>query len=146
MANTTPEYRAKIAAGAGDNSQTPAVFSTGSRFQFVVAPAKDLIVKSDAEIVETVWRSVRDVFPEGSRDARIVKSVVVRVPQSVYGPYPGLDKYRVPQASPVPNLFLAGGYTYQKYYDSMEGACRSGRRAAAALAARDSGSDWQPAP
>jgi len=152
MANTTPEYRAKIAADAGGtsavggNGHAPEVFSTGSRFQFVVAPAKELIEKSDPEIVDTVWRSVRDVFPDTSGDARIVKSVVVRVPQSVYGPYPGLDKFRVPQASPVPNWFLAGGYTYQKYYDSMEGACRSGRRAAGALVARDRGSAWQPTP
>jgi 15-cis-phytoene desaturase len=128
LANTTPEYRK----------------GEGSRFQFVVAPAKDLIGLSDAEIVDKVWANVRDVFPQTSRDAKVIKSTVVRVPQSVYGPLPGLDKYRVPQQSPVSNLFLAGGYTYQKFYDSMEGACRSGNRAAGALMARDRGEAWSP--
>ena len=133
MANTTPEYR----RGWAEN---------GSRFQFVVAPAQDLIHLSDEVIVDRVWANVSDVFPETSRDARIVKSVVVRIPHSVYGPLPGLDQYRVPQASPLPNLFLAGGYTQQKFYDSMEGACRSGNRAAKALMARDRGLAWHPAP
>jgi 15-cis-phytoene desaturase len=142
MANTTPEYRAKIAG----NGHVPPPFTTGSRFQFVVAPAEELIGKSDEEIVAAAWASVQDVFPDTARDARIVKSAVVRVPQSVYGPYPGLDRYRVPQASPIPNLFLSGGYTIQKYYDSMEGACRSGRRAANALIARDRGLAWSPTP
>jgi 15-cis-phytoene desaturase len=80
MANTTPEYR------------TP---GGGSRFQFVVAPAKDLIGLSDEQIVDKVWTNVRDIFPATSEGARITKSVVVRVPQSVYGPYPGVDQYRV---------------------------------------------------
>jgi 15-cis-phytoene desaturase len=49
-------------------------------------------------------------------------------------------------ASPVSNLFLAGGYTIQKFYDSMEGACSSGNRAAAALIARDHGRVWRHTP
>lgn len=147
MANTTPEYRARL-AGPDQSSANgiPERFTTGSRFQFVVAPAKDLMDKTDEEIVAKVWANVLDVFPDTAKDARITKSVVVRVPQSVYGPYPGIDQYRVPQASPIPNLFLAGGYTYQRFYDSMEGACRSGRRAANALIARDRGLAWQPTP
>ena len=141
MANTTPEYR-RQPQDAGNATMA----GRGSRFQFVVAPADKLIQCSDEEIVAQVWASVQDVFPDTARDARIVKSAVVRVPQSVYGPLPGLDRYRVPQASPLPNLFLAGGYTRQKFYDSMEGACRSGNRAAKALIARDRGLAWHPTP
>ena len=36
-----------------------------------------------------------------------------------------------PQATPVPNFFLAGSYTKQDYIDSMEGATLSGRQCAA---------------
>ncbi len=138
MANTTPEYRRP---GDTDGAN---MAGRGSRFQFVVAPADELMSLSDEEIVARVWANVCDVFPDASANARIIKSAVVRVPQSVYGPLPGLDKYRVPQASPVSNLFLAGGYTIQKFYDSMEGACRSGNRAANALIARDCGLAWHP--
>jgi len=64
--------------------------------------------------------------------ARIVKSTIVRIPQSVYWPKPGIDHLRPTQATPIPNLFLAGGYTTQEFYDSMEGAVASGRLAATA--------------
>ncbi|MCA1667517.1 MAG: FAD-dependent oxidoreductase [Thermomicrobia bacterium] len=66
-------------------------------------------------------------------EARIVKSTVVRIPQSVYWPKPGIDHLRPTQATPIANLFLAGGYTTQEFYDSMEGAVASGRLAATAL-------------
>jgi hypothetical protein len=36
-----------------------------------------------------------------------------------------------PQATPLPNFFLAGSYTKQDYIDSMEGATLSGRQCAA---------------
>ena len=43
------------------------------------------------------------------------------------------------------NLYLAGGYTRQDFYDSMEGAVASGRRSAAALIA-DAAGRPRPAP
>ncbi len=36
-----------------------------------------------------------------------------------------MDVYRPSQQTPVPNLFLAGSYTFQDYIDSMEGATKS---------------------
>jgi 15-cis-phytoene desaturase len=120
MANTTPRYH------NGGNS----------RFQFVVAPARNLMQLSEEEIVEQVWADVCRAFPHTTPGARITKSTVVKIPQSVYWPRPGLDCLRPSQASPVPNLALAGGYTRQRFYDSMEGAVRSGNRAAAATLLR----------
>jgi 15-cis-phytoene desaturase len=135
MANTTPEYRTN---GNGTFE------SRKSRFQFVVAPAYDLINADDETIIDEVWNSIKRNFPETSKDAVIEKVKIVRIPQSVYWPKPGIDKLRVPQKSPIENLFLAGGYTYQRFYDSMEGATRSGNRAAAAIIAKHRGEDWQP--
>jgi 15-cis-phytoene desaturase len=115
-------------------NSNPAYAHAGkSRFHCCVAPAKELIKKSDAEIIETVWYNLRDVFPEGSREAKIEKAAVVRIPWSVYNPAPGIDKYRPTQETPVPNLWLAGGYTHQRFYDSMEGAVTSGKLAARKL-------------
>ena len=99
---------------------------------------------SDEAIVDQVWNTIRSNFPETSKDARIEKYNVVRVPQSVYWPKPGLDKARVSQRSPIENLYLAGGYTIQRFYDSMEGAVRSGNRAADALLAKHRGEEWEP--
>ncbi|MDJ0625914.1 MAG: FAD-dependent oxidoreductase [Candidatus Caenarcaniphilales bacterium] len=115
LANTTEEY-------SSDGK---------SRFQFCVAPAFDLINKTDEEITQQIWSELQKVFPKTAPKANIKKSRVVKVPKSVYWPAPGSDKYRVPQKSPIGNLSLAGGYTIQKFYDSMEGAVQSGNRAAA---------------
>lgn len=117
MGNTTPDY----------------YYSGRSRLEVVLAPARDYIRQPDEAIVAKVWGDVQRMFPDTARDACVVKSTVVRVPQSVYWPRPGLDKYRPTQATPIPNFFLAGGYTQQRFYDSMEGAVSSGRRAADAL-------------
>ncbi|MBC8041986.1 MAG: FAD-dependent oxidoreductase [Rhizobacter sp.] len=120
MAHTTPEYATlRGLSHAGK-----------SRFQFCVAPAKNLMPLSDEEVLARVDASVRDCFPETSRGAKVVKSTIVRIPQSVYAPTPDKDKLRPTQATPVANLFLAGGYTQQRFYDSMEGAVASGRLAA----------------
>ncbi|MGB0387649.1 MAG: FAD-dependent oxidoreductase [Ardenticatenaceae bacterium] len=123
MANTTPAY---------DNQGH-------SRFQFVVAPAKNLMHLSDEELIARVRADVDSAFPHTAPAATMSKATIVRIPQSVYWPKPGLDAYRPTQASPIPNLAIAGGYTKQKFYDSMEGAVRSGNRAAAATLKRLAG-------
>lgn len=128
-----------------DMSQTTADYKLPgkSRFQFVVAPADELINLPDEQIVEQVWKGVQGIFPETATKAKIEKSKVVKVPRSVYWPAPGSDKFRVPQKSPISNLALAGGYTKQRFYDSMEGAVRSGNRAADAIVAVDQNLNWQ---
>ena len=49
---------------------------------------------------------------------------------------PGVDRFRPPQASPVPNLALAGDWTATGWPATMEGAVRSGYLAAEAVLAR----------
>lgn len=118
LANTTPDY------SCGGRS----------RMEFVVAPARGIFDWDDAAIINRVWNDVKRMFPQSAAGANIVKSSVVRIPQSVYWPKPGLDALRPTQQSPISNLYLAGGYTIQKFYDSMEGAVSSGRLAARILA------------
>ena len=117
LANTTPDY----------------AFGGKSRMEFCVAPARDLMHLDDAEIVRRTKANVDATFPTSGPQAQIVKSTVVRIPQSVYWPKPGIDHLRPTQRTPISNLFLAGGYTTQDFYDSMEGAVASGRLAATAL-------------
>ncbi len=117
MGNTTPAYH----------------YDGKSRFHFCVAPAKDLIKQTDEQIIATVWANLQSVFPDGSRDAKIEKATVVRIPSSVYYPGPNIDQFRPSQETPVKNLWLAGGYTHQRFYDSMEGAVQSGKIAAEKL-------------
>jgi 15-cis-phytoene desaturase len=101
--------------------------------EFVVAPVRDFFDWDDQAIIDRVWGDMKRVFPQTTAGVSIVKSSLVRIPQSVYWPKPGLDALRPSQKTPISNLFLAGGYTIQKFYDSMEGAVSSGRLAASAL-------------
>ena len=117
LGNTTPDYS----------------YGGRSRMEFVVAPARGIFDWDDQAIIDRVWSDMKRVFPQTTAGATIVKSSLVRIPQSVYWPKPGLDILRPTQQSPINNLFLAGGYTQQKFYDSMEGAVSSGRLAARAL-------------
>jgi 15-cis-phytoene desaturase len=117
LGNTTPDY------SCGGHS----------RVEAVVAPARELFHLDDREIVARVSDDIRRYFPKLATGAKVLKSTVVRIPRSVYWPKPGVDHLRPTQVTPIANLFLAGGYTQQKFYDSMEGAVSSGNRAAQAI-------------
>jgi phytoene desaturase len=100
----------------------------GSIIEMVVAPAGELIGQPDAEVVKQVLSDFYQLHPQ-ARAARLIKYTLVRIPNSVYQARPGVDRYRPDQATPVPNLFLAGDYTQQEFMASIEGAVRSAKRA-----------------
>lgn len=126
LALATPEYA--TLRGMSHKGKT--------RFEVGVAPAKEVINLPDEEIIARVDASVKDLFPETAKDAKILKHTIVRVPQSVYAPYPGLESKRPTQKTPIDNLFIAGGYTKNRFYDSMEGAVSTGNSAARELMIR----------
>lgn len=104
----------------------------GSLLQLVLTPGDPFIKKSNEEIAHHVLKQVHDLFPS-SRELTMTWYSVVKLAQSLYREGPGLEAYRPPQKTPVPNFFLAGSYTRQDYIDSMEGATISGKQAAAAI-------------
>ena len=107
----------------------------GSVMSLVLAPAHHLMDMPNDVITELVMKDIHDRFPK-SRHAKLLKSSIVKIPQSVYKAVPEVDKYRPDQVSPVDNFYLAGDYTYQRYLASMEGAALSGRQVAEKLHAR----------
>jgi zeta-carotene desaturase len=107
----------------------------GSVMSLVLAPAHQLMELPNDVIISMVMKDIHDRFPK-SRDARLLKSTLVKIPQSVYKAVPDVDKFRPDQVSPVGNFFLAGDYTYQRYLASMEGAALSGRQVAEKLHAK----------
>ena len=107
-----------------------------SMLELVFAPAKDWIGRPDAEIVAATLEELKRLFPQhfsGDDQAQLLKSKVVKTPQSVYKTVPGCQQLRPDQASPIPNFFLAGCFTMQRYLASMEGAVLSGKQCAAAI-------------
>jgi zeta-carotene desaturase len=104
----------------------------GSVMSLVLAPAHQLMSLPNDVITELVMKEIHDRFPK-SRGARLIKSTIVKIPESVYKAVPDVDQYRPDQVSPVRNFFLAGDYTDQHYLASMEGAALSGRQVAEKL-------------
>lgn len=107
-----------------------------SMLELVLAPAKDWINKSDAEIIAATMTELEKLFPQhftGENPAQLLKSKVVKTPRSVYRAIPGRQAYRPTQKTPVANFYLAGSYTMQEFLGSMEGAVLSGKLAAQAI-------------
>lgn len=91
--------------------------------------------RSEEQIVSDCVQQINSLFPS-SKQLKCTWSSVVKLGQSLYREKPGQDKFRPSQATPIPNFFLAGSYTYQDYIDSMEGATKSGLMAADEIIAR----------
>jgi 9,9'-di-cis-zeta-carotene desaturase len=104
----------------------------GSVVSMAVAPALPLWHLPDDEIVQHCLDALRNLWP-AAREAGILHTTLVKIPNSIYRETPGSDALRPTQRTPIPNLALAGDYTQQDYMASMEGAVRSGHRAARAL-------------
>lgn len=112
-----------------------------SMLELVLAPAKDWIDKSEEEILAATMKELERLFPQhftGESPAKLLKSKVVKTPRSVYTASPGRQAYRPDQTTPVPNFFLSGSYTMQRYLGSMEGAVLSGKLTAQAIASSQS--------
>lgn len=97
--------------------------------EMVVAPAAEWYRLDDADVTRRTLAELTQLHPQAAQ-ARLLKSTLVRIPQSVYRARPGQDRYRPDQATPVPNFYLCGDYTRQEYLASMEGAVLSGKRVA----------------
>ena len=96
--------------------------------------------RTNDQLVADCIAQLHNIFPS-SRKLQCTWSSVVKLPLSLYREKVGQDKFRPSQATPVPNFFLAGSYTYQDYLDSMEGATRSGLMVADEIIARADGPD-----
>jgi 15-cis-phytoene desaturase len=108
-----------------------------SMLELVLAPAKDWINKSEAEIIAATMAELQKLFPQhfiGDNQAKLLKSKVVKTPRSVYRAVAGTQSYKPTQKTPIANFYLAGSYTKQEYLGSMEGAVLSGKLAANAIA------------
>jgi squalene-associated FAD-dependent desaturase len=105
----------------------------GSYVELVVSSSKTLVEKSRAEIVELALAELREFFP-GARDAKLVKSTVIKEVHATYSPRPGVDVYRPRPETLWPRVFLAGDWTATGWPATMEGAVRSGYMAAESVA------------
>jgi squalene-associated FAD-dependent desaturase len=104
----------------------------GSYVELVVSASKSLVQKSREEILELATRELAEFFP-AVKEAKVIKTAVIKEIYATYAILPGLDKYRPHAKTPWPNIFLAGDWTATGWPATMEGAVRSGYLAAEAL-------------
>jgi squalene-associated FAD-dependent desaturase len=106
---------------------------SGSYVELVVSCSRNLVEKSKTEIAEMALNEAREFFP-AAREAKLLKSTVIKEVHATYSPRPGIDQYRPQPSTAWPRVFLAGDWTATGWPATMEGAVRSGYLAAEALA------------
>jgi 15-cis-phytoene desaturase len=98
------------------------------RLSTILIPPHPFVPLEPDEIFEKVYPDLLslDLQIEGNvRRYRVIKH-----PHDFYALTPGNERLRPPQKTPIPGLTLAGDYTQQPLFTSMEGAVISGNRAA----------------
>ena len=110
----------------------------GSYVELVVSCSRSLVEKSKTEIVDLAMKEAQEFFP-GAREAKLLKSTVIKEVHATYSPRPGIDQHRPKPDTAWPRVFLAGDWTATGWPATMEGAVRSGYLAAEAVARFASG-------
>lgn len=105
----------------------------GSYLELVISASWAELEMSREEILASALREFEMFFP-AAKTAQLLKSGVLKEARATFSVTPGLDRYRPSQASGWPGLYLAGDWTATEWPSTMEGAVRSGRLAAGAVA------------
>ncbi|MEW6271313.1 MAG: FAD-dependent oxidoreductase, partial [Thermodesulfobacteriota bacterium] len=89
----------------------------------------------NGRLASTVVADIAALFP-AARGARVVRSVVVKEKHATISCTPAAERLRPGPETPLRNLFLAGDWTATDLPPTIEGAVRSGERAAGLASAR----------
>jgi len=96
---------------------------------FIVSAAVRSAPRPNAELVASAEAALRRFFP-AMAGASVVRSLVMREPAATFASDPESEALRPGPSTPVRGLFLAGDWTDTGLPATIEGAVRSGRRAA----------------
>jgi squalene-associated FAD-dependent desaturase len=97
--------------------------------QVVVSASTDLKKLGQDEILKQIAEEISQLFPKAMQ-AKLLRSRVITEHSATFRPVPGIDHLRPETISPIPGLLLAGDWTATGWPATMEGAVRSGHRAA----------------
>jgi squalene-associated FAD-dependent desaturase len=104
-----------------------------SHLSLVSSGAADVLRWTNPQLIEAAQAELAAALP-GVRDARVVRATVVREPRATFSLAPGQPP-RPGTHTPVRGLFLAGDWIDTGLPATIEGAVRSGHRAAEAALA-----------
>lgn len=104
-------------------------------YQVVISASREAKAMTKEQLIDAVVGEIAALFPPAMRDS-LRHTRVVTEHRAVFSVTPGIEQYRWPQQSPWSNLQLAGDWTRTGWPATMEGAIRSGYRAAENILAR----------
>jgi zeta-carotene desaturase len=105
---------------------------SGRHLQIVVSASRSLTQMPREEVISLSLKELQEFFPKVA-EAKLERAHVVKEVRATFSATPNLEQKRPPQATPIPNLFLAGDWTQSGWPSTMEGAVRSGYLAAEAV-------------
>lgn len=104
----------------------------GQYLTISISGAHRYLDQSRERIISQVHEELEAVFP-ALREAQITHALVIKERQATFSAAPGSLANRLPTQTPLPGLYLAGAWTDTGWPATMEGAIRSGQRAAQAV-------------
>jgi squalene-associated FAD-dependent desaturase len=112
----------------------PTAASTdGQYLELVISASFSELRQTSEQILAFALVELARFFPS-IREAKLLKSGVLKEARATFSVTPGLDRFRPTPDAPGDNLYLAGDWTLSGWPATMEGAVRSGRLAAEAIA------------
>ena len=96
---------------------------------FIVSAAWRSVPRKNAELVAAAEAALRRYFP-AMADAKVERTLVLREPDATFASSPETEELRPGATTPIDGLYLAGDWTNTGLPATIEGAVRSGRRAA----------------
>ncbi|MDQ3068627.1 MAG: FAD-dependent oxidoreductase, partial [Acidobacteriota bacterium] len=104
---------------------------TASHISVITSAATGLAGRTDTEIIATITADLRAALPRAA-GATVVRATVIRERQATFSVRPGAPA-RPEERTPLDGLFLAGDWLATGLPGTIEGAVRSGNRAARLL-------------
>jgi hydroxysqualene dehydroxylase len=101
----------------------------GHHLAVSISGAREEVDVPRHDLAELIRAELEGLLP-AARDAEVMASAVVKEPQATFASAPGQAARRPAAATPVPGVALAGAWTATGWPATMEGAVRSGIRAA----------------
>jgi squalene-associated FAD-dependent desaturase len=105
----------------------------GQYLEIVISASFTELRQTSEQILAFTLVELARFFP-AVREAKLLKSGVLKEARATFSVTPGLDRFRPTPDAPGDNLYLAGDWTLSGWPSTMEGAVRSGRLAAEAVA------------
>ncbi len=116
-----------VLAAFAEQSRSTFTHAPG-RISVILTPPEQFLDRDESDILAEVIADARRIDIDLKRD--ITNYRVITHPHDFYSLTCGTEKLRPTQETPVPGLTLAGDYTKQEFFSTMEGAVRSGKMAA----------------